>query len=473
MGSNSAQLSWSHASLTREPMAAEERARHFAECDLLTDLPNRARTLRQLKQLMQSGTAAREKIGLLYVDLDGFNNVNDSMGHEAGDHLLKTVALRMRGLLRHMDILARVGADEFIVVLPELRNPADAAGVAHVLLDAIRKPVTLNDRQVSVTASVGIGIAPCDATNGDELVRNAVAAMHAARQSGPGSYRHCAPSINAAAACNLKLENELRRALECEQLVLHYQPQVDLGSGAVIGAEALVRWNRTGVGLVPPGEFLPIAAERGLMVPVGRWVLREAIRQMKIWTLLGLPIGRVAVNLTDAELHRPGFVAELSSLLADHELEASRLEFELTAGTALRHFDRTCACLDALRALGAGLSLDDVGPGYSALRSLHRLPVDRVKIDQAFIRGLTPQSDSIRTVRAIIGLAHSFSLRVIAEGVETRNQAALLAAEGCDEIQGFAASRALPALQLQRVLQGWRHQDHAVSSRTARGAGAA
>lgn len=460
------------ASLSCELQAAQARARRLAEFDMLTDLPNRARALGQLEQLLESAARTHEQIAVLYVDLDRFNNVNDSMGSDAGDRLLQTVAQRLRGMLRHGDIVARVSADEFIVVLPELSQAADAAGVAHVLLESIRKPVLLKDLQVSVTASIGISVFPSDGSSSDELVRNAVAAMSAAKHSDPGTYGFYAPAINAAAPGKLKIENELRIALEQEQLLLHYQPQVDLRSGAVVGAEALVRWNRPGFGLVPPADFLPIAEERGLMIPLGRWVLREAIRQMVTWVALGLPLERVAVNLTASELHRPDFAAEVTSLLQENGLDASRLEFELTESAAVRDFDSTCASLHALHALGVTLSLDDFGTGYSSLSYLHRLPVDRVKIDQTFIRGLTPDSDSMRIVRAIMGLARSFSLRVVAEGVETRQQSALLAAEGCDEIQGFVASRALPALQFQRILQSW-HRNHRmiISSPTARRSG--
>jgi len=472
MLAESAPLPETQASLTHELEAAQQRVRHLVEFDLLTDLPNRSGTIRQLDQLMESARRVGGRIGLLYVDLDRFNNVNDSMGSSAGDRLLQTVARRMRGLLRHMDLVARVSADEFLVVLPELRHPSDAAGVAHVLLEAVRKPVDLNDQQVSVTASVGISVFPNDGMSSDELVRSAVAAMHVAKQSGPGTYQFYAPSINAGASRKLQIENELRIALEQDQLVLHYQPQVDLRSGAVVGAEALVRWFRPGSGLVPAGEFLPIAEEAGMMVPLGRWVLREAIRQMKIWDTLRLPIGRVAINVTASELHRPEFAAELATLLAIHELDASRLEFELTESAAVKDFESTSACLNALHSMGVSLSLDDFGTGYSSLSYLHLLPVDRVKIDQGFIRGLTPESDSIRIVRAIIGLARSFCLRVVAEGVETRQQSMLLTAEGCDEIQGFVASRPLPALQFQRVLQSWQQNHRAfVSSSTARRAG--
>lgn len=444
--------------LANELRLAEERARHLAEFDVLTDLPNRAMLLRRLDQVIQSARDLQERVAVLYIDLDRFNNVNDSMGCDAGDRLLQVVAWRIRALVRHADIVARVSADEFVVVLPELRHPTDAAGVAHVLLESIRKPVELHDLQVCVTASIGISLFPMNGSTGEELVRNAVAAMYVAKDAGTGGYEFYAPSINAAATRKLQLESELRHALEHEELVLHYQPQVDLRTGQVTGAEALVRWNRPGVGLIPPGEFLPLAEERGLMLPLGRWVLTEAIRQMRAWMTLGVELPRIAVNVTAAELHREGFAVELATLLVAHNVPASRIEFELTEWAAVRDFESTRACLNALHAMGSSLSLDDFGTGYSSLSYLHRLPVDRVKIDQGFIRGLAPDSESIRIVRAIIGLARSFSLRVIAEGVENGRQVSLLSAEGCDEMQGFVTCPALPALQFQRFLQSW-HDD--------------
>lgn len=458
---NTSITDWS--SLTHELRLAEERARHLAEFDVLTDLPNRTLLLRRLEQMIQSARELQERVAVLYIDLDRFNNVNDSIGCDAGDRLLQVVAWRIRELVRHGDIVARVSADEFAVVLPELRHANDAAGVAHVLLEAIRKPIELQDLQVCVTASIGISLFPTHGSTGEELLRNAVAAMYVAKNAGTGGYEFYAPSINAAASRNLQLESELRRALQQDELVLHYQPQVDLRSGAITGAEALVRWNRPGVGLIPPGEFLPIAEERGLMLPLGRWVLTEAIRQMKAWMILGVELPRIAVNVTASELHREDFAVELSMLLTAHDVPASRLEFELTEWAAVRDFESTRACLNALHEMGASLSLDDFGTGYSSLSYLHRLPVDRVKIDQGFIRGLTAESESLRIVRAIIGLARSLSLRVIAEGVEDGGQMSLLSAEGCDEMQGYVTSPALPALQFQRFLQSWNEGRRAIT----------
>jgi diguanylate cyclase (GGDEF)-like protein len=435
--------------------AAEVRLNHVTEFDALTELPNRKLIMSRLQRLTETTALVHGKVGVLFIDLDRFNNVNDSMGHEAGDLLLQMTGRRICGTVRASDNVARMGADEFIVLLPELRDENDALVAAKRILDAIRAPLTLSGQDLVISASVGVSVFPEDGADAEELVRNATAAMNRAKMSGRDGYQRYAHEMNDRAADQLRTENALRLALDRNELVLHYQPQIDLVTGAIVGAEALIRWNRPGVGLVMPGQFMDIAQERGLMLPIGRWVIREAIGQLARWDAAGLREFVVAVNLTAGEFHQKGFVDAVAREIRDHKIDAARLEIELTESIAVHDIEATRHVLHALHELGVRLSLDDFGTGYSSLSYLRRFPIDKIKIDQSFIREMGDQPESIRIVRAIIALARSFGMKVIAEGVETEAQLRALREEHCDEIQGYLVSRALPQDRFLSFFENW------------------
>lgn len=431
---------------------AEARARYLSLHDALTDLPNSLLVTQRLKAFIEAARRSREKIAVLCIDLDRFKNINDSMGRRAGDILLQMVAQRISAAVRHTDFVARLTADEFFVVLPALLDPNDAAGIAQKVLDAIHQPMQLAGQELIVSASVGICIFPDDGADADALVGNATAAMDRAKRDGRDAFQFYRREINELAAESLRTETALRLAIERNELVLHYQPQVDLSSGAIVGAEALVRWNRPGIGLVPPAEFIPMAEERGLIISLGRWVVAEACRQIHEWDVHGATPIVVAINISASEFHQAGFVDHLASEMQRHTVAPARLELELTESIAVTNVSATVETLQRLHRMGIRLALDDFGTGYSSLSYLSRFPVDRIKIDQSFVREMTARPEAMQIVRAIIALARSFAMKVIAEGVETAEQATALQAEHCDELQGYLASVPLPAEQFAELL---------------------
>jgi len=445
--------------------AVEARAQRLAEFDSLTDLLNRVGLSARLEHLIGQSQQNQCPLAVLYVDLDRFNNINDSMGHDAGDRLLCTVARRIEGALRKTDVVARMGADEFVVLLPGTTRTADAAGTASKILAAIAEPLHLGGQAIAISACIGICMYPDDGAESEDLLRNAAAAMLRAKRTGQSAFEFYAPAMNASAAQNLRIENELRLAIEKDELVLHYQPQVDLATGAVTGVEALVRWNKPGAGLVMPGQFIPIAEERGLILLLGKWVMRQAIRQVQAWDALGLKSLVVSVNVTASEFHQPQFAEDLATAAREQGVDPHRIELELTEGIAVQDLEGTTRTLQELHASGFRLSLDDFGTGYSSLNYLRRFPIDRIKIDQSFVRELDKQPGAERIVRAIIGLARSFSMQVIAEGVETQAQLSALRTEGCDQAQGYLFGKAMPPVELAGLLRDgppsqvpWRYQ---------------
>ena len=431
---------------------AEQRMVHLAHYDALTDLPNRALLMDRLNQLTKSAQRRKSKVAVVFIDLDRFKEVNDSLGHDAGDVLLQTVAKRFSNAVREEDTVARLGGDEFVVVFQGIRNIQDVAALAQKLFSCLREPVTLKSYEHTVTASMGISLFPDDAMNGQEMIRNADAAMYQAKGSGRNAYHFYTSDLNQRALDMLSMEQALRRAIEREQFVLHYQPRIDISSGSIAGAEALIRWNHPDLGLVMPGKFISIAEERGLIVSIGGWVIEEALRQSALWQNSGELSIPIAVNVSAVQFRQKDFVSQLANIVRKYGITPNRLELELTESIIMRDAEMTVKKVAELHDMGFQLSIDDFGTGYSSLSYLRRFPIDKLKIDQSFVR----DSGAGGIVTAVIGLARSLKLKVIAEGVETKEQLEMLREQHCDEAQGFLFSPALTAAEFSKLVREWR-----------------
>jgi diguanylate cyclase (GGDEF)-like protein len=442
--------------------AHEAMLRHQALHDTLTGLPNRASFSERLDGMIKAAKRARQKCAVLFLDLDAFKNINDSLGHVAGDQLLNEVSKRLKGCLREADIIARVGedivarvgGDEFMVALSEISGDRGVERIVNAA-EKIRSAVSngtfaIDAHDLAVTTSIGVAIYPDDGTDVVELIKSAEAALYHAKKMGRNNYQFHTADMNARALEMLLIENGLRRALEEKQFLLHYQPQVDINTGQIIGAEALIRWQHPERGLVSPAQFIPIAEERGLIVPIGGWVLREACRQNKEWQGADLPPISVAVNLSALQFQQKNLSQELARILQDCGLAPKYLELELTESAVMRDSERSIATMGMLKGVGLRLSLDDFGTGYSSLSQLKRLPLDKLKVDQSFVRGLPDDPDDVAISSAIIAMGRALKLKVMAEGVETEGQLEVLRSGGCDEIQGYLVAKALPASDFAR-----------------------
>jgi diguanylate cyclase (GGDEF)-like protein/PAS domain S-box-containing protein len=425
-----------------ERREAEARIRHMAHHDALTGLPNRVLLRDRLGQALARARREGEAVAVLCLDLDGFKAVNDALGHAAGDRLLEAVAARLAASVREADTVARLGGDEFAVVQAGLAQPEAADALARRLVEALSRPFPLEGgHEAAVGTSVGVALFPADGDGPDGLLRRADLALYRAKAEGRGAHRFFEEAMDARLQARTALERDVRRALAEERFELHYQPQVDLATGRVTGAEALLRWTDPERGPVPPSEFVPLAEETGLIVPLGEWALRAACGEASRWPA---PL-RVAVNLSPVQFRKPGLAATVARVLRETGLEASRLELEITEGVLLRDTEATVAELRALRALGVRVAMDDFGTGYSSLGYLRRFPFDKIKIDRAFVADLGRSADAAAIVRAVVGLGHGLGMRANAEGVETAEQAAMLKAAGCGEVQGYHFGRPMPA----------------------------
>ena len=429
----------------RRRKASEARIDYLAHHDLLTGLPNRALLHDRLEFIL--GTARRRgtRAALLFIDLDNFKVVNDSLGHDAGDALLKIIAERVSRALRSVDVVSRHGGDEFLVVLPDLDDEQGAVPVAEKLLAAITEPMDLEGQSVSVSASIGISVFPRDGDSARDLIKNADAAMYLAKARGRSNYQFFNESLSQAAYRALTLETRIREALGQGAFELHYQPQVRVADGAVTGLEALIRWPQADGGHIEPNEFIPVAEQRGLIRPLGSWVLRTACEQNRRWQVDGVPIVPVAVNLAANQFRQKGFVAEVERVLAETGLEPRYLAFELTESMLMEDVDEMQRSLEALRALGVKLAIDDFGTGHSSLMQLKRFPIDQLKIDRTFVRDTPGDPDDVAITAAIIDLARNMGITSIAEGVDRIEQLDFLRARGCEEAQGHLFARAMPA----------------------------
>ena len=440
----------------RERQRVQRQLEHQAAFDTLTGLANRVTLHARLQQSMADARRQGRRVAVMLLDLDRFKLVNDSLGHHSGDHLLSSVARRLQGSVRECDTVARLGSDEFVVLLKDIRSAAEAAGVAAALLKEVAQPQVLDGCELRPAASIGVSLFPDDAQDMAALLRNADTAMGHAKAAGGNRFHFFAPEMNQRVAARLALEADLRRALERGELLVHYQPQVSLRGGEVVGAEALVRWRHPRRGMVSPADFIPLAEETGLIDALGEWVLREVCRQQRQWLDQGFKVPPVAVNLSARQFRHPDLVGLVAQALREHALQPELLGLEITESAAMHDVESAIATVTRLRALGVGLSLDDFGTGYSSLSHLKRFPLDHLKIDRSFVSDLATDSDSAAICNAVVGLAHSLGLRVVAEGVETESQMQFLRRQRCDELQGYLFSRPLPAAEYAALLASGR-----------------
>jgi diguanylate cyclase (GGDEF)-like protein len=442
----------------RDRKEAEARIQFLAHHDTLTGLPNRVLLLDRLEFILASARRRGTMVGILYIDLDNFKTVNDSLGHAAGDALLRQVASRIEETLRAVDVVARLGGDEFLVVLPDLEGEQSPVAVAEKLLAAVGAPVVLEGHGLAVSPSIGIAVFPRDGANADVLIRNADAAMYLAKDRGRSNFQFFSESLSQTASSTLSLETRMREAIRDEGFTLHYQPQVRVDTGRVVGIEALIRWPQRDGSLVMPDDFIPVAEQRGLIMPIGAWVLRSACRQNRMWQLSGLPRVPVAVNLSAIQFKQKDFVAEIERVLAETGLDPEWLELELTESMLASETAERLRILQGLRSLGVRLAIDDFGTGHSSLSHLKHLPIDRLKVDRTFVRDIPDDPDDCAITAAVIGLARNMGFTSIAEGVESEAQLAFLRDRGCEEMQGFLVSRPLAAADAAIFLAARRHE---------------
>jgi len=429
---------------------AQEREAFIALHDTLTQLPNRHFLMEQLSQVLSLARRHHGRVAVLFINLDHFKTVNDSLGHHAGDQLLRNVAERLRSGVRDADVVARLGGDEFVVVLTDIQTPDDAAMVADKLLDSMHGVFTVDHLPFTISPSIGISLFPDHGASADVLLRCADAAMQHAKESGRGNRQFYAASMDASALDVLHQERLLRDAIAHNGFVLHYQPQICLADGTLQGLEALVRWRHPERGLVGPGEFITLSESRGLITPIGRWVMREACRQLKTWQDEGLAPVPVAINLSALEFRQRDVAAEIAAVLLETGLAPQYLEIELTESVLIHQTGQVLDTLNAIKALGVGISIDDFGTGYSSLAYLKRYPIDKLKIDRSFVADTPSNTDDVAIVTAIIQMGRSLQLQTVAEGVETQAQIELLAGLGCDLMQGFVVSAPLDAEATER-----------------------
>jgi diguanylate cyclase (GGDEF)-like protein len=434
-------------------LAMARQMAHSAEHDFLTGLPNRMLLNDRVGQAIALAKRHAKKVAVLFLDLDGFKHINDSLGHPVGDKLLQSVAKCLVDCIRGSDSVSRQGGDEFVVLLLDLEDAEDAAVTARRMLEAVAQPHHVDHHDLHVTASIGVSVYPDDGLDAEALIKNADTAMYQAKENGRRSFQFFKPAMNARAVERQFIEEGLRRALERREFALHYQPKVNLTTGAITGAEALIRWTHPTRGPVSPADFIPVAEDCGLILPIGAWVLREACEQARAWMDAGLPVTSMAVNVSAMEFRDKSFLDRLFATLAETGLDPRALELELTESVLMKHAASTAIILQALRKRGIQIAVDDFGTGYSSLSYLQRFPVDAVKIDQSFVRQISTAGADTTIVKAVIGMARGLKLRVIAEGVETLEQVAFLRAYRCEEAQGYYFGRPVPAQQFEMLLK--------------------
>lgn len=423
---------------------AEERIQYLAYHDSLTGLPNRALLLDRLEQALAQAQRHRRNLALLFIDLDRFKTINDTLGHAVGDALLRQVAVRLSSVLREEDTVSRLGGDEFVILLPNTLVARDAAYVAEKVIGALSQSFVVEDYELHVSASIGISVYPRDGDDKETLIKHADLALYRAKDMGRDNYQLFNPEMNTQAHERLMLENVLRHAIARDQLVLYYQPLVEFERGAVTGVEALLRWQHPDRGLVPPGVFIPIAEETGMIMAISEWALRAACAQARAWQAMGLPHFRLAVNLSPCQFLRDDLPRLIAEILKETALAPACLELEITESSLMHDVPGAIKTLRALDEMGVQIAIDDFGTGYSSLGYLKRFSLHRLKIDSSFVQDLPHDEDAVVIVQAILAMAHQLKMKVTAEGVETREQLMFLKARQCDEVQGYIISKPLP-----------------------------
>jgi len=436
-----------------EARAMVEQMAHSAQHDFLTGLPNRVLLNDRIDQAIALAQRNQNKAALLFMDLNGFKHINDSLGHQTGDKLLQSVANRLRDCIRAPDTVSRQGGDEFVVLLQGVTRPEDAAIAAQRLLSSLAETFVLGHNNLHMTTSIGLSLYPDDGLDAETLIKNADTAMYQAKEHCRQGFQFFKAEMTVRAVERQSIEQDLRLALERGEFTLHYQPKINLSTGAMTGAEALLRWTHPTRGLVPPAQFIPIAEDSGLIVAIGAWVLHEACRQTQAWTDDGLQIGTIAVNVSAIEFRNENFLKGLCAILSETRLDPRSLELEITESVLMKNPAVTASILKKLRDQGVQVAIDDFGTGYSSLSYLRRFPVDSLKIDQSFVRQITDSTDETTIVSAIISMGQSLGLRVIAEGVETAEDLAFLRARHCEEAQGYFIARPIPAEQFGAMLR--------------------
>jgi diguanylate cyclase (GGDEF)-like protein/PAS domain S-box-containing protein len=426
---------------------------HSAQHDSLTGLPNRILVNDRVGQAIIAALRHSKKVAILFVDLDGFKHINDSLGHPTGDKLLQSIAERLVLCVRRSDTVSRQGGDEFVVLLSEVEEAEDAAISAMKILRAVAEPHSIEQHDLHVTASIGLSVYPDDGLNAETLIKNADTAMYQAKDNGRQSYQFFKSAMNVRAVERQSIEESLRRAMERNEFTLQYQPKINLETGQVSGAEALIRWTHPTRGSISPAQFIPVAEDCGLILQIGKWVLREACKQARAWVDAGVPVGTMAVNISSMEFRDDNFLENIFATLRDTGLDPRSLELELTESVLMKRADSAATVLKTLRAKGVRIAVDDFGTGYSSLSYLRKFPIDALKVDQSFVRQITTSPDDTTIVSAIIGMGRSLKLRVVAEGVETLEELAFLRAQQCDEAQGYLFSKPVSPEQFVKLLE--------------------
>jgi diguanylate cyclase (GGDEF)-like protein len=426
---------------------------HSAHHDFLTGLPNRMLLSDRVNQVIALAQRHGKKVAVLFLDLDGFKHINDSLGHAVGDKLLQSIAECLVDCVRGSDTVSRQGGDEFVVLLSEVEHSEDAAITARRMLHAVAEVHPVGQHDLHITTSIGLSVFPDDGLDAETLIKNADTAMYQAKENGRQSFQFFKPAMNVRAVERQSIEEALRTALERKELALHYQPKINLRTGAITGAEALIRWTHPTRGPVSPGQFIPVAEDCGLILPIGNWVLREACRQATAWLEAGLPLASIAVNISAMEFRHETFLEGIFAALEDTRLNPKFLELELTESVLMKRAESAASVLQTLRASGVQLAIDDFGTGFSSLSYLRKFPIDALKIDQSFVRQISTAPDETTIVTAIISMGRSLNLRVIAEGVETQEELSFLQAHQCDEAQGYYFGRPVHPEQFAKLLE--------------------